>query len=189
MPLLLVKLPKNEKDIFQIKEVNGLIAIIETLKNKTDGGQCFRCQKFNHSAKNCHAEPKCVKCGQNHLSVECKFTINDKTICANCGKNHPASYKGCEAFPKPKKTVKSNVINKNKHTNYADAVKNKNDQTKTRFQIKILQKIQTKWILWLLLLIYKQRSPKLLKWQRYLKSFYQMSAPLFLLVTVNGNYN
>lgn len=98
IPLILVKLPKNEKNIFQIKDVNGLITTVETLRNKTGTGQCFRCQKFGHSSKHCHAPPRCVKCGNNHLSTDCPMPKESEAHCANCNKNHPASYKGCEFF-------------------------------------------------------------------------------------------
>lgn len=43
IPLVLVKLPKNEKFIIQLTDVSRLITKVETLINKTGTGQCFRC--------------------------------------------------------------------------------------------------------------------------------------------------
>lgn len=123
MPLILVKLPKNEKSIFNLKNVNGLVTTVETLRNKTGTGQCFRCQKFGHSQKRCHAEPVCVKCAKNHLTTECTQSNNTKATCANCGKDHPASYKGCTAFPKPKKIIQSKQNSVSNKT-YAEIVSN-----------------------------------------------------------------
>lgn len=128
MPLILVKLPKNEKNIFEITEINGLLTVVETLKNKTGSGQCFRCQRFGHSAKFCHHPHRCVKCGQNHDSTTCNLPKDSLATCANCGKQHPASYKGCEAFPKQNK---KSTITKTPHNNkqsYAEIAKS-NTQT------------------------------------------------------------
>lgn len=131
MPLILVKLPKTEKNIFQLVEVNGLATSIETLKNKTGTGQCFRCQKFGHSASKCHANPKCVKCGEDHLSNDCNLAPNAAAKCANCGQQQPASYKGCEAFPKPQKQNHTKQENNTNRQNYAQVLKNGNRSAQT----------------------------------------------------------
>lgn len=63
--------------------------------------QCRRCQRLGHSTSNCRASPKCVKCGDDHWSRECKkVTKDDKEShvnikCANCDGKHLAFSKDC----------------------------------------------------------------------------------------------
>lgn len=65
--------------------------------------QCYRCQKFGHGASNCNLLPLCVKCGEKHLTNQCKLlpkmTDGDESRshikCANCSGNHTANYRGC----------------------------------------------------------------------------------------------
>ena len=33
--------------------------------------QCYKCQGFNHVAKDCKSEQKCVRCAGAHKSTEC----------------------------------------------------------------------------------------------------------------------
>lgn len=46
--------------------------------------------------------PKCVKCADQHLTKDCPHIRgeNDFIKCCNCNGKHPASYKGCEKYPK-----------------------------------------------------------------------------------------
>lgn len=75
-------------------------------RKTTDAVQCFRCQQFGHGMRNCNLQAKCVKCGELHLTSECRIpprssltADNDQTRdqirCANCKQNHTANYKGC----------------------------------------------------------------------------------------------
>ena len=77
-------------------------------KNPTDVAQCHRCQKFGHGSRNCNLRPRCVKCGESHLSEACalprKADLGDKAEqtkprvkCANCDGNHTGNYRGCVA--------------------------------------------------------------------------------------------
>ena len=54
-------------------------------KRPTDTAQCHRCQRFGHGSRNCTMSPKCVKCGEAHLTSEC--TLPQK---ANLGTNNNA---------------------------------------------------------------------------------------------------
>ena len=55
--------------------------------------QCFKCQGYNHQAKDCKKEQKCPNCAGKHHSREC--TRRDEPECANCGDKHRAYSKAC----------------------------------------------------------------------------------------------
>lgn len=69
--------------------------------------QCHRCQRYGHGSKYCNLTPVCVKCGQAHLTGNCKLptkkdgpnerNTREQIMCANCGGNHTANYKGCKS--------------------------------------------------------------------------------------------
>ena len=65
--------------------------------------QYYRCQQFGQFAQNCKREEKCVRRGDLHKSSHCP---NTDPKCANCGENHPASYRKCPNKPDCAKTAK-----------------------------------------------------------------------------------
>lgn len=123
MPLVIVQLPKTEKNIYNIETVAGMVIQIEALKTNNQVVQCFRCQKYGHGQTHCTAEYKCVKCSKNHRAYECDMTKNEKPICANCGENHVASYRGCSKAPKLKK-ISQPIKTTDKNVSYAQIVQN-----------------------------------------------------------------
>ena len=62
--------------------------------------QCYNCQNFGHSAKNCKAKIKCVICGEGHSHKGCPNREKQQPKCANCKGPHVANYKGCPAYKK-----------------------------------------------------------------------------------------
>ena len=62
--------------------------------------QCFKCQGFNHIAKDCKNAQKCVRCAGAHKSTECPDKNKDslKLKCFNCNGEHVASSKECPKF-------------------------------------------------------------------------------------------
>ena len=56
---------------------------------------CFKCQKFDHISTNCENEEKCKKCSGNHNHKDCE---SDTLKCANCGKDHPSTFRGCQVY-------------------------------------------------------------------------------------------
>lgn len=145
IPLVFLELPRKSTNIYNIETVCGLCINIEALKRKTAIGQCHRCQKFGHSQANCHAVPKCVKCGQDHITNECNKPKETPATCANCGGPHPASYKGCAQYPKFKFDKANNKYVRLNGVSYATALKSTNNAPtvpSTSAKMNVLPNIQ-----------------------------------------------
>ncbi|GFR05191.1 nucleic-acid-binding protein from transposon X-element [Trichonephila clavata] len=74
MPLFLVvskKTPENQK-IFKVTSIGYYKIKVESLNKNSMPAQCYRCQLFYHHSRFCNREPKCLKCGLNHLTRDCK---------------------------------------------------------------------------------------------------------------------
>ncbi|GFS79064.1 uncharacterized protein TNCV_1194381 [Trichonephila clavipes] len=66
--------------------------------------QCYSCNRFHHTAENCHITPRCLKCGDAHQTRDCEIERVEKPFCINCETyGHMANYSGCPKFPKPRK--------------------------------------------------------------------------------------
>jgi len=100
MPLILVKLHNTEqnKTIFKIDNLCSLKVKVEPFKKSNLPAQCYRCQRYGHSSVVCHNEPRCLKCSGKHFTRDCKKPATIPAKCANCAKDHPANFKGCEVF-------------------------------------------------------------------------------------------
>lgn len=91
-----------------VKCIQNVIVEYDKLKNKCDMLQCHRCQAWGHSAMNCYANPKCMKCGGEHFTSSCIIKKNDDNYeemkkliqCANCRENHLANSISCPAYIK-----------------------------------------------------------------------------------------
>lgn len=81
--------------------------------HRTDIIQCYNCQRPGHVADNCNMATRCVKCSQNHRTIDCNISSerpSNELVCTLCkGKGHPASYRGC---PVIKKLLKEKIKNK-----------------------------------------------------------------------------
>ena len=89
--------------------------------------RCFRCQKFNHVARNCVSKVDvCAKCSKHHPTKECRNeqqpgTSSDSHVkCFNCKGDHPAYSKECPDYQSVKRALK--VQNSDK-ISYASALK------------------------------------------------------------------
>lgn len=112
LPFVLVQLlrSKDEGVIYCIDNILGFSVTVEPLKRSEYPTQCFKCQGFFHAARWCRSVPRCVKCGENHLSVAC---VNpNKRECANCGGKHTANYKQCPVYAAQKERLKHICINR-----------------------------------------------------------------------------
>lgn len=98
-PPYLVQLPA-ETDVLKFRQIKYLFNCVVTMQkyrpNRSLGTQCFRCQGFGHSSKNCNLPARCVKCAQPHPTSECsKKDRKDPAVCCNCNELHPANFHGC----------------------------------------------------------------------------------------------
>lgn len=92
---------KNNKDIYEIKNLLYCKVSIEPPKKLTGIPQCTNCQQLGHTKNFCNRQAKCVKCAENHHTQQCQKPRNVMPTCALCGeKGHPASYKGCQVYQK-----------------------------------------------------------------------------------------
>ena len=57
--------------------------------------QCYKCQKFGHTTKDCRdTKDTCRKCGGSHRTSDCS---QEARRCSNCQGSHPTTYPGCPA--------------------------------------------------------------------------------------------
>lgn len=59
--------------------------------------QCFRCQRFGHSAQGCTNTVRCFVCSGQHSYHQCTV---DQPKCANCGGPHKANSSDCGKAPR-----------------------------------------------------------------------------------------
>lgn len=88
-------------DISKFKSIkyisNCAVRIVKFRNKNMYGTQCYRCQAFGHSSKNCNLKPRCVKCPEGHLTTECpKSNRMEPAKCCNCGEDHPANFRHCK---------------------------------------------------------------------------------------------
>lgn len=101
--LVVLKKTPEAKKIFSLRTVCGLIVQVEAKRQRKGvTNQCHKCQRFHHFQSGCKAQARCVKCGGAHHTVTCDKPLETPPTCANCKGAHPASYRGCPAFPKSK---------------------------------------------------------------------------------------
>ncbi|GFV09535.1 uncharacterized protein TNCV_3159321 [Trichonephila clavipes] len=95
--------------------------------------QYFRCNNFYHTAANCHIKPRCLKCGDEHLTKDCNIKERQENpYCINCHVyGHTACYTKCPNSPTKKKGIpifhnkaKKNFESKtvSEGTSFADAL-------------------------------------------------------------------
>ena len=88
--------------------------------------QCYKCQSFGHSARNCTKEEKCVVCAGSHNVKDCNQREGNVKKCANCGENHTASYGGCSKILQERKIQHIRAYQNLSYRDAAKKVKNDN---------------------------------------------------------------
>ncbi|GFY32774.1 hypothetical protein TNCV_4638801 [Trichonephila clavipes] len=69
--------------------------------------QCYSCNRFRHTAENCHITPRFLKYGEVHQTRECQIQRVKNRYCINCETyGHRANYTGCPKFPNHVKALK-----------------------------------------------------------------------------------
>lgn len=122
----LVMFKGNSVKLENLQRVKGIAHTIVSWRNflQTKRGPtlCNRCNLYGHGGRNCHFDRRCVKCGENHLSIECTETESLK--CCNCGGNHQADYVDCPSRQKfiemRTKLSSKNTKNNNRAINFPD---------------------------------------------------------------------
>jgi hypothetical protein len=66
--------------------------------------QCKRCQRFGHTQRNCGYAPRCVACGDFHISGGCPAP-RGQPLCCSCWVNHTANYRGCVKWKEAKAAI------------------------------------------------------------------------------------
>ncbi|GFY09709.1 putative RNA-directed DNA polymerase from transposon X-element [Trichonephila clavipes] len=116
LPIFMVELKRisDSPDIFQLKKCCYLAVQVKTFSRRPGVSQCYNCNLFNHSSKNCHMRTGCL-CGESHRTSNCP--IKEKItnpICINCYKaGHMANWSQCEEFPKRKQKKGETITNRN----------------------------------------------------------------------------
>lgn len=119
MPIYMVNvLPrKNFEDLYKIREIHYAYFTIEAIKSYQKVKQCNHCQDFGNASEVCKFTPKCVKCAHKHPSIDCPLKGCITHMVANCGLEHPASYRG---FIKTPYRRENNNNQNNKPTQNSD---------------------------------------------------------------------
>ena len=142
----------NEQDM-KIALFNGIYfgrirVRCESYRTTPPVTQCYKCQGFNHIAKDCKNDQKCVRCAGAHKSTECpdknKETLKIK--CSNCHGNHEASSRECQKFKDQikiqadKAKVRQEKLQNNlvvRGTTFRNMVQNKTEKVQSELTEKI----------------------------------------------------
>lgn len=82
-----------------IKTINSIVVKWFPYTNIRRGPtQCRNCQMYGHGTSFCYRKSKCFKCGEDHLTSDCKKLDTDPEKCANCSGNHKSNFKDCPAI-------------------------------------------------------------------------------------------
>ncbi|GFX86795.1 hypothetical protein TNCV_1409921 [Trichonephila clavipes] len=78
--------------------------------------------KTSAPSRELSSKPRCLKCGEGHITRECPITERLETAyCINCEMyGHMANWRGCPCFPKPPKGTALN--NRNSYTNVYNSI-------------------------------------------------------------------
>ncbi|GFW29803.1 nucleic-acid-binding protein from transposon X-element [Trichonephila clavipes] len=115
LPIFMVELPKkpNSPDIFKLKKCCYLAVQVDAFNRRPGVSQCYNCNLFNHSSKNCFMHTRCLKCGESHRTNDCPIKEKiQNPVCINCNKTgHMANWSQCEEFQKnPKKVKRPEIV-------------------------------------------------------------------------------
>ncbi|GFU57887.1 nucleic-acid-binding protein from transposon X-element [Trichonephila clavipes] len=111
LPLFMIQIKRSEnaQDIFKLKNLIYLTVEVVPFRRRPGASQCFNCNYFNHTSKNCKMTPRCLKCEGSHKTHDCPQTERLQALrCINCNEDgHLASSRQCPRFPRLKSKQKS----------------------------------------------------------------------------------
>ncbi|GFW10223.1 nucleic-acid-binding protein from transposon X-element [Trichonephila clavipes] len=121
LPIFMVEIKKfpNSADANKINKCCYMTFSVDTFRNRPGPSQCYNCNYFHHSSKNCFIKTRCLKCGQPHKTNECLITYKiENPTCINCNTNgHMAKWHECPKFPKTKPKKGAAAQNRNVKNN------------------------------------------------------------------------
>ena len=93
--------------------------------------QCFNCQKWGHSARDCMRKTVCQLCAGDHFTKRhtCLICKKIETLCAhtevkcgNCSEKHAANNPSCCFFPRKDKIKQATVVTEKRKFQEIDCV-------------------------------------------------------------------
>ncbi|GFW55344.1 nucleic-acid-binding protein from transposon X-element [Trichonephila clavipes] len=125
LPVYMISLPRNITNlkIFDIKTLGYLSIRVEPYEGRGIS-QCFTCKNFNHTYENCYITPRCLKCGEAHITRDCpiKQKLEQLYCSINCQiYDQMANWQGCPCYPKPSMGATTHK-NKNTFTNIFNSI-------------------------------------------------------------------
>lgn len=134
-PMFIISFPAKTlmKDIYKVKKICHCIVIWQVYKNVSGVKQCYNCQSFGHTARNCFRASKCVKCDGTHSTKNCIKAVESKPTCTNCGGEHPSNHRLCPVYLKqinlkasnPRRSrIEANNMNHNNPSQYQHSAAN-----------------------------------------------------------------
>lgn len=120
LPLFYVDLETNDnnKEIYTVRALMHTKITFEAPHQKKELPQCTKCQRYDHTQKYCHRDPRCVKCAGDHLTKDCSRKVKDKHVkCVLCSENHSANYKGCKIYKELREKKFPHLRNKQSQKN------------------------------------------------------------------------
>lgn len=102
---------ESSHNIFKITKLLNSIIAVEKPRKPRFPPQCMKCQMYGHTKSYCRHSPRCVKCSETHLTVDCTKSRELPAKCALCSGDHTANYKGCHVAKKLKRPVSRTINN------------------------------------------------------------------------------
>lgn len=97
-------------------EINKVLYEVETYTQKVL--LCYNCFRYGHLGRQCRNKERCMKCGENHKTDECKSPEKKCLICK--GDHYVNDFKQCPEYTRQKE-IKNYMANSN--SSYNDANK------------------------------------------------------------------
>lgn len=64
---------ENNSEIKHIQYLNNRKIKVESPYKKQGLVQCVRCQQYGHTRNNCFRPPRCVRCGEDHITADVSY--------------------------------------------------------------------------------------------------------------------